>query len=285
MKVVNKWREIKEETKKEISMENKTVQDIKNILVQKIENVQHSIMSEEKNSKLRQQIGILFTILKENFNIYNTLGSVRIWSEENIKVYKQKGNIVFLTLMHCILFYSLWYSFSQGIKLNYYTMIGVGVIGLISEILIVLLILKKYREDSKIIETVQKTEINLNIDKIMEFMDKNMEALDRYIEELTILNGLEDKKESNLDKNILEVFQKFDEIEKTDNKVIVPMINKEIENILLINNIEKIEYSKETEKYFDILPSKNSTMTIKSAFIEKDSNKVFVRGVAIKKIN
>lgn len=285
MKAVDKWRELKEETKKEISAENKTVQDIKNILVQKIENIQHNIMSEEKNSKLRQQIGILFTILKENFNIYNTLGSVRIWSEENIKVYKQKGNIVFLTLMHCFLFYSLWYSFSQGIKLNYYTMIGVGIAGLISEILILLLILKKYREDSKIVETVQKTEINLNIDKIMEFMDRNMEALDRYIEELTILNGLENKKESNLDKNILEVFQKFDEIEKTDNKVIVPIVNKEIENILLSNNIEKIEYSKETEKYFDILPSKNSTMTIKSAFIEKDSNKVFVRGVAIKKIN
>lgn len=285
MKAVDKWRELKEETKKEISAENKTVQDIKNILVQKIENIQHNVMSEEKNSKLRQQIGILFTILKENFNIYNTLGSVRIWSEENIKVYKQKGNIVFLTLMHCVLFYSLWYSFSQGIKLNYYTMVGVGVAGLVSEILIVLLILKKYREDSKIIETVQKTEINLNIDKIMEFMDRNMEALDRYIEELTILNGLENKKESNLDKNILEVFQKFDEIEKTDNKVIVPIVNKEIENILLANNIEKIEYSKETEKYFDILPSKNSTMTIKSAFVEKDSNKVFVRGVAIKKIN
>lgn len=285
MKAVDKWRELKEETKKEISAENKTVQDIKNILVQKIENIQHNVMSEEKNSKLRQQIGILFTILKENFNIYNTLGSVRIWSEENIKVYKQKGNIVFLTLMHCVLFYSLWYSFSQGIKLNYYTMIGVGIAGLVSEILILLLILKKYREDSKIVETVQKTEINLNIDKIMEFMDRNMEALDRYIEELTILNGLENKKESNLDKNILEVFQKFDEIEKTDNKVIVPMVNKEIENILLSNNIEKIEYSKETEKYFDILPSKNSTMTIKSAFIEKDSNKVFVRGVAIKKIN
>lgn len=285
MKAVDKWRELKEETKKEISAENKTVQDIKNILVQKIENIQHNVMSEEKNSKLRQQIGILFTILKENFNIYNTLGSVRIWSEENIKVYKQKGNIVFLTLMHCVLFYSLWYSFSQGIKLNYYIMIGVGIAGLVSEILILLLILKKYREDSKIIETVQKTEINLNIDKIMEFMDRNMEALDRYIEELTILNGLENKKESNLDKNILEVFQKFDEIEKTDNKVIVPMVNKEIENILLSNNIEKIEYSKETEKYFDILPSKNSTMTIKSAFIEKDSNKVFVRGVAIKKIN
>lgn len=285
MKAVDKWRELKEETKKEISAENKTVQDIKNILVQKIENIQHNVMSEEKNSKLRQQIGILFTILKENFNIYNTLGSVRIWSEENIKVYKQKGNIVFLTLMHCVLFYSLWYSFSQGIKLNYYTMIGVGIAGLVSEILILLLILKKYREDSKIIETVQKTEINLNIDKIMEFMDRNMEALDRYIEELTILNGLENKKESNLDKNILEVFQKFDEIEKTDNKVIVPIVNKEIENILLSNNIEKIEYSKETEKYFDILPSKNSTMTIKSAFIEKDSNKVFVRGVAIKKIN
>lgn len=285
MKAVDKWREIKEETKKEISAENKTVQDIKNILVQKIENIQHNVMSEEKNSKLRQQIGIFFTILKENFNIYNTLGSVRIWSEENIKVYKQKGNIVFLTLMHCVLFYSLWYSFSQGIKLNYYTMIGVGVAGIVSEILIVLLILKKYREDSKIIETVQKTEINLNIDKIMEFMDRNMEALDRYIEELTILNGLENKKESNLDKNILEVFQKFDEIEKTDNKVIVPIVNKEIENILLANNIEKIEYSKETEKYFDILPSKNSTMTIKSAFVEKESNKVFVRGVAIKKIN
>ncbi|WP_300328423.1 hypothetical protein [Fusobacterium sp.] len=285
MKAVDKWRELKEETKKEISAENKTVQDIKNILVQKIENIQHNVMSEEKNSKLRQQIGILFTILKENFNIYNTLGSVRIWSEENIKVYKQKGNIVFLTLMHCVLFYSLWYSFSQGIKLNYYTMISVGIAGLVSEILILLLILKKYREDSKIVETVQKTEINLNIDKIMEFMDRNIEALDRYIEELTILNGLENKKESNLDKNILEVFQKFDEIEKTDNKVIVPMVNKEIENILLSNNIEKIEYSKETEKYFDILPSKNSTMTIKSAFIEKDSNKVFVRGVAIKKIN
>lgn len=285
MKAVDKWKEMKNETKKEISLEDKTVQDIKNILVQKIENIQHSVMSEEKNSKLRQQIGILFTILKENFNLYNTLGSVRIWSEENIKIYKQRGNAVFLTLIHCVLFYSLWYSFTQGIKLNYYSMIGVGVVGLISEILVILFIIKKYREDSKIIETVQKTEINLNIDKIMEFMDRNMEALDRYIEELTILNGLENKKESNLDKNILEVFQKFDEIEKTDNKVIVPIVNKEIEDILLTNNIEKIEYSKETEKYFDILPSKNSTMTIKSAFIEKDSNKVFVRGVAIKKIN
>ena len=285
MKAVDKWREIKDETRKEISLEDKTVQDIKNILVQKIENIQHSVMSEEKNSKLRQQIGILFTILKENFNLYNTLGSVRIWSEENIEIYKQKGDIVFLTLIHCVLFYSLWYTFSQGIKLGHYIMTGVGVIGLISEILVILLILKKYRENSKMIETVQKTEINLNIGKILEFMDKNMENLDRYIEELSILNGLEDKKDNNLDKNILEVFQKLDEVEKTDNQIIMSTLNKEIESILLRNNIEKIEYSDNTEKYFDVLPSKNSTMTIKSAFVEKDTQKVFVRGVAIKKIN
>ena len=111
-----------------------------------------------------------------------------------------------------------------------------------------------------------------------------MESMDRYIDEFVILNGLENKNDMNIDKNILEIFQKIDEIEKTDNKQIISTLNKETANVLLSNNIEKLDYSDETEKYFDVFPSKTSSMTIKSAFVDRDSKKVLARGVATKKI-
>lgn len=284
MKVRDKWLEMREDTRKLITSKENSVQDIKNILLEKIENIQHNVMSEERDSKLRQQIGIIFSIIKSNFNIYNTLGEAKIWSEETSAIYKEKGNTVFLAVIHCILIYSIWFSFSQGLKNKLYLNVGGAIIGFICEAVIVLLIVKKYREKTKRIDKIQKIEINLDVEKVLDFMDKEMASIDRYIDELIILNGLENKNDTNIDKNILEIFQKIDEIEKTDNKMIISTLNKETTNVLLSNNIEKLDYSDETEKYFDVFPSKNSSMTIKSAFVDRDSKKVLVRGVATKKI-
>lgn len=284
MKIKDRWLDIREETRKIILSKENTVQDIKNIILEKIEIIQHNAMSEERDSKLRQQIGILFSTLKENLNIYNTLGEVKIWSEEKGYTYKEKGNSVFLAIIHCILIYSIWFSFSQGLKNKLYMNVGGAVIGLICEALIVLLILKKYREKVKIVDKIQKTEINIDVEKLLYFMDKAMESMDRYIDEFVILNGLENKNDTSIDKNILEIFQKIDEIEKTDNKMIISTLNRETTNVLLANNIEKLNYSEGTEKYFDVFPSKSSSMTIKSAFVDKNTKKVLARGVATKKI-
>ena len=162
--------------------------------------------------------------------------------------------------------------------------VGGAIVGFICEAIIVLLILKKYREKTKIIDKIQKTEINIDVEKLLVFMDRTMESMDRYIDEFVILNGLENKNDMNIDKNILEIFQKIDEIEKIDNKQIISTLNRETANVLLSNNIEKLDYSDETEKYFDVFPSKTSSMTIKSAFVDRDSKKVLARGVATKKI-
>ena len=284
MKIKDRWLDIREDTGKTILAKENTIQDIKNIILEKIETIQHTTMSEERDSRLRQQIGIMFSMVKENFNIYNTLGEAKIWSEESGITYKEKGNSVFLAVIHCILVYSIWFSFSQGLKNKLYTNVGGAIVGFICEAIIVLLILKKYREKTKTIDKIQKTEINIDVEKLLVFMDRTMESMDRYIDEFVILNGLENKNDMNIDKNILEIFQKIDEIEKTDNKQIISTLNRETANVLLSNNIEKLDYSDETEKYFDVFPSKTSSMTIKSAFVDRDSKKVLARGVATKKI-
>ncbi|MCI6153301.1 hypothetical protein [Fusobacterium perfoetens] len=284
MKAKNKWLEIRESINQSL-LNKKNIFDAKNILLENIEIIQHEVMSEEKNIKLRQQIGIIFTMLKENLNLYNTIGETIVWSNENNSVKNSKLSNIFTTIFHCGLIYSIILGGFNSLKNKYYFISFTFFLSFICEIILLFFIIKKYKTISSKIEKNQKTEINIDINNILNYMDNSMESIDRYIEEFKILNNLENKSDGKLNNDILMLFQKIDEADNTKNENIISSLNKEIQSILLENNIEKISYSNDKEKYFDILPSKNSSMTIKSAFIDKSNNKILVRGIATKKIN
>lgn len=284
MKAKEKWLEMRENIK-QLLLNKRNILDVKNILLENIEIIQHKIMSEEKNIKLRQQIGILFTILKENLNLYNTIGETVIWSNENNSLKNSKLYNIFITIFHCTLIYSLILGGFQSLKNKYYSISFIFLISFICEIVLIFFIIKNLKNISSKTNNEKKIEINVEINNILNHMDNLMESIDRYIEEFKILNNLENKSDRKLNNDILMLFQKIDEANNTKNENIISSLNKEIQSILLENNIEKITYSNDKEKYFDILPSKNSSMTIKSAFIDKSNNKILVRGIATKKIN
>ncbi len=60
MKIKDRWLDIRVYNRKSILEKENTIQDINNIILLKIETIQHTTMSEERDSRLRQQIGIMF---------------------------------------------------------------------------------------------------------------------------------------------------------------------------------------------------------------------------------
>ncbi len=275
---------MKENTRALINNEN-SILGVKNIMIDVLEKIQYHIMGEEKNIKLRQEIGILFVNTKNNIDVLNIIGDVVIWSSENEKNEegKNKEKLIFVGMLLGLVGF-LTYAFRMFyLEKNYKLLIFTGIaIGLN---LSVLVLGGKLYKRKNIVEKKQKTEISISTDKAIKYLENLIDSLERYINEFQILNSEENQENGRIPKEVLELFQTLYEGINTKNEIIISSLNNNISNILIENNIEKLEYKKENEKYFDVLPSKNIEMTIKPSFIQKGSEKILLRGVATKKID
>ena len=285
MRIKNMWEELREGIISCIENEN-SLEKIKKLIIDVLEKIQYSAMSEEKNTKLRQEIGILFSSVKNNINILDIVGEVSIWSSnKNTDLKNNKKEKLIMIILHVLMINILILIFQRYfVERNYLGILG-GIFVIIVEIGIIIFGLKIYKEKVDGIKTTQKGEIEINKEKAIKYMDNLFESLDRYVYELELLTKEEIIEDDTINREMLLLFQSFDEGIKTKNEIIISKINESISNILLENNIKKIDYKQGDEKYFDFLPSKTMEITIKPAFIKKDTKKVLLRGVATKKID
>lgn len=244
--------------------------------------VRHAILQTEQNALaemqddiLRQQAGVLFGCIKNSVGFVDANIAVQTWlPQKDPPKSARKLPLIFLTLLLllaiCCALSSQWFLFLLTIAAS---ASGIGTF-----------FVSKHVHRADVADEFRIT-LNPDTDKLCAVLDGQFRALDRYLNDFVYLNeqlrgssDCTDPAAVSRAADLMEALYERDESERT-------AVDEAAKKMLESLGLRALDYSDESSRFFNALPSKQVTRTLAPAIFSIKDQRLLRRGTAAVKID
>lgn len=244
--------------------------------------LRHAILQTEQNALaemqddvLRQQTGVLFACIKNSVGFVEANVAVQTWIPQK-KEKKTIGKLPLISL-GLLLFTAVWSVLSSQWTLLFLTAAAL-VTGTLAWF------------DSKpghqpFPSDELRITMNPDVDKLCAVLDSQFRALDRYLNDFVYLNeqlrGSSDCTDPVAVSRAADLMESLYECDGDERAVVDEAAKKLLESL----GLRVVDYSDDSSRYFNALPSKNTTQTLAPAILSIKDQRLLRRGTAAVKID
>lgn len=273
MSIFEHWQ--KQKSVLELSLTGQT--DMAGVVYQ----VRHAILQVEQNALaemtddvLRQQAGILFSSIKNSVGLMEAHIATQVWVPQKQRSSRREPfslRIIAAAMLAALVVYC----YVKGLWLGCILTVCSLILGLVSSL-----------HSSKVSFVQDETRITLkpDPDRMFAILDGQMKAIDRYVNDFSYLNDQQRSGTEGADPaalscaaDLLEALYEYDEEEREP-------AEDAARRLLSSMGLCAVDYSCETSRLFNALPSKNITRTLSPAIISAHDRSLLRRGTAAVKM-
>ena len=273
MNIIDIWQQQKEKLNSVLLKDEEPADAINHIRHAILQTEQIS-MAECKDDILRQQMGILFAVIKNSIPLITVSEAGKVWqSVSSTRGEKKVGNRILACIGFGMLALLLAYAVFQREYIN-------CVLSFLCAIAFVIYVIKKCKS-AKANNTDYKITLQLNQHQLFSNLDMQFRAADRYMNDFEYLN----ESLSNTDDHLPDALA----IQRSVTLMTALCgLDEEIEDWEIIYNsaqdmlkcfgIKCMKYTAENARYFSILPSKNSSKMLCPALFAIKGDQLLMQG-------
>lgn len=279
MTALENWQEQRTALAKEL----KDQREISDILY----SVRHALMQTEQNTLaaqtddvLRQQLGVLFGLLKNSVNLLNIPATATTWTPY-AKKKKPRPGLPFLFGAALILILTVVWMYAKGDLLGWLLPLATLVLGLVG----IAANDRARRKEEAGLFAEQRTTHTLDTEQLLGAIEAQIVMIDRCTTDFAYLNrSLRNPAGSagwqNLDavSELLETIYAYDDDLRTQ-------AGDAMQQLLIEMGLEAVDFDPENERLFTQLPSKNMTRTLCPALLSAEDHRLLRRGTAVVRAN
>lgn len=249
--------------------------------------VRHAILQTEQNALadqtddvLRQQMGVLFSMLKSAVAFIAAPVTATSWvAQSHQAAKKQAGKVTLVSLTALIIVAGGLLSYFRGLWLGWVLALAAlitGSLALMSE--------RKARRQAMPKDEVRVT-LQPDVDKLLSVIDGQMRAIDRCANDYAYLNdSLRGDRQTGGAAMVSRIADLLEALYVYDEETRAPAWEA-VQDMLHDMGLKALEYSEESRKLFTALPSKNETRTITPAIVSVEDLRLLKRGTAAVKMD
>lgn len=242
--------------------------------------IRHALMQTEQNTLaqqsdevLRQQIGVLFSLVKGSVGFLETPAAATAWVAQSRKAEKHGGKAWLVLLAALLMIFSGLCCYFRGVVLGWISALAALIAGsaaLLSE-----------RRKSRLPAGHEEVRVTLqpDVDRLLAVLDGQLRAIDRCANDFAYLNdslrGREQGSSATAERlaDLMEAVYEMDGDERDE-------MTGAAEGLLNGLGFRAVEYSEENSRLFTVLPSKNETRTLSPAIVSAEDFRLIRRGTA-----
>ena len=239
---------------------------------------EQNALAEMEDHTLRQQAGILLSSLKGALGLLEAHTAGQTWIAQ--KASKTTGfmgkhwRIAFALLAAC----AVWCGFRDEWIAMALSLAGVAAA-------LFALIREKKTHSLPVFQDEQMVTVHVDIDRMLSVLDAQMRAFDRYLDDFAYLNeqaggasGAADPAVISRAVGLMEALYDCSEEERAP-------VEEAARQLLLRLGLETVDYSDDTSRLFNALPSKCVTRTLSPAILSVADKQLLRRGTAAVRID
>ena len=270
------WQEQREELSREISRQadmNSVIYAVRHALLQTEQNV----LAAQNDDVLRQQMGVLFALLKNSITLLNVPVSSTTWTTASRRDEQrlERGFPILLIAAVTVLAAIGW-NYARGDLLSCLLMIAAVVLCITG-----LLMNRKNRMQSSDSDKSRfRVTHSVDAEQLLSAIDAQILMIDRCSNDFAYLNqslrAPSGAGAQNLEPlaDLLEAVYAYDDDLREQ-------AGTALEQLMRGLGLEAMEYSPENQKMFNQLPSKNMTRTLCPAILSAEDHRLLRRGTAV----
>lgn len=268
-----------QEQRPELIRELKNQQEIGDIIY----SVRHAILQTEQNTLavqtndiLRQQLGILFGLLKGSMSLLNIPAAATTWVPISQKK-KLRAGFPFLMAAACILTAAGIWMYAKGDLLGWLLPLSTLVLGLIG-----LLLNSRARQKEEAGQAANlRTTYSIDTEQLLGAIEAQIVMIDRCATDFAYLNqsirqptGSRGWQNLEAVSELLETIYAYDDDLRTQ-------ADDAIRQLLIEMGLEAVDFEPANENLFTQLPSKSMTRTLCPALLSTEDHHLLKRGTAV----
>lgn len=270
------WQEMRPELSKEITRQQDAggvIYAVRHAILQ----TEQNILASQSDDVLRQQLGVLFALLKNSISLLNVPVSSTTWTAASRRNERKPGRgFPFMLAAGMALLATGFWGYAKGDLLGW-------VLPLCTLVLAVIALVISRRERKEQPETggpQLKTTHTFDAEQLLGAVEAQLTMIDRCANDFAYLNqSLRTPAGGSGGQNLEAVSELLETIYAYDDEL-RQQADDAIRQLLGDMGLELLDYSPEHQKLFNQLPSKNMTRTLCPALLSAEDHKLLRRGTA-----
>ncbi len=247
--------------------------------------VRHALLQTEQNALadmgddlLRQQAGVLMSCLKGSLGFLEAHTAGEVWVAQKSQLSKQNDNSLWQFAAVALAVLALFCSLDGQWLAAALAAAGLG-LGFFA-------LMKERKAASAILPKDEvRASVSVDIDRMFAVLESQLRAIDRYLDDFSYLNaqarGDADCADPAVLSRAVEMVEALYDCSEAERAPV-----EEAARLLLRQlGLETVEYSEETSRLFNALPSKSVTRTLSPALLSVKDQKLLRRGTAAVRID
>ena len=276
MTAYESWQEQREELSREIARQ----QELSGVIYA----TRHALLQTEQNTLasqsddvLRQQMGVLFTLLKNSITLLNVPVSSTTWTAASRRNEKRlERGFPFLLASGLVLLAAVLWGYAKANLLGWVLPLGALVLCVIG-----LTMNRKERAAKSSAQPQLKVTHSIDSEQLLGAIDAQILMIDRCVNDFSYLNQSLRAPTGGIGMQNLEAVSDLLEVIYAYDDDLRQQAEDAIGHLLAEMGLETMEYSNETQKLFNQRPSKNMTRTLCPAILSAEDHRLLRRGTAV----
>lgn len=276
MTAYESWQEQREELSREIARQ----QELSGVIYA----TRHALLQTEQNTLasqsddvLRQQMGVLFTLLKNSITLLNVPVSSTTWTAASRRNEKRlERGFPFLLASGLVLLAAVLWGYARANLLGWVLPLGALVLCVIG-----LTMNRKERAAKFSAQPQLKVTHSIDPEQLLGAIDAQILMIDRCVNDFSYLNQSLRAPTGGIGMQNLEAVSDLLEVIYAYDDDLRQQAEDAIGHLLAEMGLETMEYSNENQKLFNQLPSKNMTRTLCPAILSAEDHRLLRRGTAV----
>lgn len=276
MTAYESWQEQREELSREIARQ----QELSGVIYA----TRHALLQTEQNTLasqsddvLRQQMGVLFTLLKNSITLLNVPVSSTTWTAASRRNEKRlERGFPFLLAAGLVLLAAVLWGYAKANLLGWVLPLSALVLCVIG-----LLMNRKERAAKSSAQPQLKVTHSIDPEQLLGAIDAQILMIDRCGNDFSYLNQSLRAPTGGIGMQNLEAVSDLLEVIYAYDDDLRQQAEDAIGHLLAEMGLETMEYTNENQKLFNQLPSKNMTRTLCPAILSAEDHRLLRRGTAV----
>lgn len=247
--------------------------------------VRHALLQTEQNALaeltddiLRQQAGVLLGCIKNSAGLLETHITAQVWVPQSMKKTPKADRSLGLFSLVALLLAGVWCAL-KGAWLPLVLIVASVSLALTGWI-------KAHSSASNApAQAESRVTLQPDADRLFTLLDGQMRAVDRYLNDFLYLNeqlrGASECTDPAAVTRAVDLMEALYDCDESDRAPAEEAARKLLESL----GMQVLEYSEETSRLFNALPSKNTTRTLSPAIISMKEQRLLRRGTAAVRID
>lgn len=276
MTAYESWQEQREELGKEVARQQElsgVIYAIRHALLQTEQNV----LASQNDDVLRQQMGVVFALLKNSISLLNVPVSSTTWTAASRRNEKRlERGFPFLLAAGLVLLATVLWSYAKKDLLGWVLPLAAAVLCILG-----LVLNHKARKARTSDQPQLKVTHSIDSEALLNAIDAQIVMIDRCTNDFTHLNQSLRAPSGGIGVQNLEAVSDLLEVLYAYDDDLRQQSDEAIGQLLSEMGLETMEYTQENQKLFNQLPSKNMTRTLCPAILSAEDHHLLRRGTAV----